>query len=122
MLSLLYIIDGGISMDNRDMDLILEFKKRLSSDLTNRIKRFIIFGSRAQGKAMEDSDLDVLALVDEKSPELEKRLEDIAYQIMWDNDFKPIISLKVLSEAQFYNSINRGFSFYRHVEKEGISV
>jgi len=109
-------------MDDRDMDLILEFKKRLSSDLANRIKRFIIFGSRAQGKAMEDSDLDVIALVDEKSPELEKRLEDIAYQIMWDNDFKPIISLKVLSEAQFYNSINRGFSFYRHVEKEGISV
>jgi len=48
-------------MDDRDMDLILEFKRRLSSDLANRIKRFIIFGSRAQGKAMEDSNLDVLA-------------------------------------------------------------
>ncbi|MEW6601542.1 MAG: nucleotidyltransferase domain-containing protein [Nitrospirota bacterium] len=109
-------------MNDRDRNLILEFKKRLPSDLANRMKRFIIFGSRVKGEASEDSDLDVIALVDEKSPELEKRLEDIAYQIMWDHDFKPIISLKVLSETQFYISLNRGFSFYRHVEKEGVSV
>jgi len=109
-------------MDDSDRNLMLEFRRRLPSDLANRIKRFIIFGSRAKGEAVEDSDLDVIALVDKKSSEIEKCLEDIAYQVMWDHDFKPIISLKVLSEGQFYNSLDRGFSFYRHVEKEGVSV
>ncbi len=109
-------------MDKRDKELILEFKKRLPSELERHLKRLIIFGSRVRGEAVEESDIDVIALVDEKIPEIEKQLEDIAYQIMWDHDFKPIISLKVLSEAQFYNALNRGFSFYRHVEKEGVSV
>lgn len=109
-------------MDDRDRALILDIKRRLSSDLEGHVKRLIVFGSRAKGEAAEDSDLDVIALVDEKNPEIEKGLEDIAYQIMWDHDFRPIISLKVLSEAQFYNALDRGFSFYRHVEKEGVSV
>jgi predicted nucleotidyltransferase len=109
-------------MDDRDRKLIFEFKKRLSSDLAAQIKRLIVFGSRARGKAAEDSDLDVIALVDSRTSEIEKSLADIVYQVMWDNDFKPIISLKVISESQFYNALNRGFSFYRHVEKEGVSV
>ena len=109
-------------MDDKDKDLMLEFRKRLSSDLANHITRLIVFGSRAKGEVAEDSDLDVIALVDEKNPEIEKGLEDIAYQIMWDHDFRPIISLKVLSEAQFSDALRRGFSFYRHVEKEGVLV
>lgn len=109
-------------MDDSDRALILEFRRKLSPDLANCIKRLIVFGSRVKGEAAEDSDLDVIALVDEKKPELEKRLEDTAYQVMWDHDFKPVISLKVLSESQFYNSLGKGFSFYMHVEKEGVSV
>ena len=41
---------------------------------------------------------------------------------MWDYDFKPVISLKVFSEARFRSSTEKGMSFYRHVEKEGIPI
>lgn len=109
-------------MNERDKALILEFKKRLPSELEKHLKRLIVFGSRVRGEASEESDLDVIALVDEKTPEVEKKLEDIVYQVMWDHDFKPIISLKVFSESHFYSAFNRGFSFYHHVEKEGIAV
>lgn len=107
-------------MDERDRALIEEFKKRLPAKVARHLRKIIIFGSRARGEATEDSDLDVIALVDEKTPEIEKHLEDAAYQVMWDHDFKPIISLKVFAESQFYNAVNRGFSFYRHIEKEGV--
>ncbi|MBI4680538.1 MAG: nucleotidyltransferase domain-containing protein [Nitrospirae bacterium] len=109
-------------MNENDKAIILEFKKRLSDDILKYIKKIIVFGSRIKGEATEDSDLDVIALVDEKTPEVEKSLEDVAYQIMWDHDFKPIISLKVFSESQFYDALNRGFSFYRHVQQEGVAV
>ncbi len=95
-------------MNDRDRELLLEFKKRLPSDLSNQIKRLIVFGSRVKGEAQEESDLDVIALVNEKTPEIENLLSDIVYQVMWDYDFKPIISLKVFSESQFYNALNRG--------------
>jgi len=109
-------------MDDKDKLLILEFKKRLPPDAERHLRRIIVFGSRARGGAREDSDLDVAVLVDGKTPELEKTLDDVAYGIMWDNDFKPIISLKVFSETEFHDAAKRGFSFYRHVEKEGISL
>jgi predicted nucleotidyltransferase len=109
-------------MNEKDKALILEFKKNLPPELKGHLKRLIVFGSKVRRDAAEESDLDVIALVDEKTPEVEKNLEDIAYQVMWDHDFKPIISLKVFSESRFYDAFNRGFSFYRHVEKEGVAV
>lgn len=109
-------------MDKDDRELILEFKRRVSLDINRHLKRLIVFGSRVKGEAMEDSDLDVIVLVDDKTPELEKELDDIVYQVMWDHNFKPIISLKVLAESQFNDALNRGFSFYKHVEKEGVAV
>ena len=109
-------------MRKQDKIIIQELKRRLSADLQKRVMKFIIYGSRAKGIAAEDSDLDLVALVDEKTPEIESALDDLAYGVMWDYDFKPIISLKVFSEARFRSSTEKGMSFYRHVEKEGIPV
>ena len=80
----------------------------------------ILFGSRARGHAPEDSDLDLVALVDDKTPELEQAIDDVAYSVMWDHDFKPTISLKVFAEDRFNNAVARGYSFYRNVMREGI--
>lgn len=109
-------------MKERDKELILEFKRRLPIELERHLRKLIVFGSRVKGEATEDSDLDIIVLVDEKTSEIEKKLEDIAYQVMWDHDFKPMISLKVVEKSQYYNALNKGFSFYRHIEKEGVSV
>ncbi|ODS33998.1 MAG: Nucleotidyltransferase domain protein [Candidatus Scalindua rubra] len=109
-------------MNEKDRELILKFKNRLPSDVKGHLRQIIVFGSRVKGEAKEDSDIDVIALVDKKTPEIERKLEDVAYQVMWDHDFKPIISLKVFAELQFNNAIKKGFSFYEHVQKEGFSV
>jgi predicted nucleotidyltransferase len=107
-------------MGELDKALIEELKQRLPADVLLHIRRMIMYGSRASGDAAEDSDLDLVALVDEKTPELEQLIDDIAYQVMWDHDFKPIISLKVFSEKNYRESLAKGFSFYRNLEREGI--
>jgi len=109
-------------MNERDRQIVFDLKNRLTNDVLKHLKKLVLFGSRARGEETGDSDLDLLALVDEKNSEIEKRLEDITYQVMWDNDFYPVISLKVLSESQFLTALNKGYSFYRHIEKEGITV
>jgi len=109
-------------MNAKDRELILDFKKRLPPETSSHLRRIVIFGSRARGQVSEDSDLDLLVLVDEKTPEIEKELEDIAYDVMWDNDFKPIISLKVFSDLQYKNALNKDLSYYRNIEREGITL
>ena len=109
-------------MEERDRNLVLEFKKRLPSDVIAHIRKVIDFGSRVRGQGEEDSDLDLLILVDRKTPELERKIEDIAYQVMWDHDFKPIISDKVFTEDSYRSFLSEGFSFYKNIEREGVSL
>jgi predicted nucleotidyltransferase len=109
-------------MEERDRNLVSEFKKRLPIDVMAHIRKVIAFGSRVRGQGEEDSDLDLLILIDRKTPELESKIEDIAYQVMWDHDFKPIISIRVFTEANYFNSLKEGFSFYKTIEREGITL
>jgi hypothetical protein len=64
----------------------------------------------------------VVALVDGKTAAIEKELEETACGVMWDHDSKPIISLKVLDESRYGTALQKGYSFYRHVEQEGVAV
>lgn len=109
-------------MSNKDKQIVMEFKKRLGTDLLSHVQGIILFGSRARGDAAPDSDLDLAVLVDKKKPELEKSLEETTYQLMWDHDFDPVISLKVFEKSHFDLALQKGFSFYRHVAGEGISI
>ena len=109
-------------MGELDRALIEELRQRLPVEALRHIRQMIMYGSRARGDASEDSDLDLVALVDIKTDELERLLDDTAYNLMWDHDFKPIISLKVFSEEKFVHAANQGRSFYRNVQKEGIVI
>jgi predicted nucleotidyltransferase len=109
-------------MGEQDRALIEEFKRRLPIEIAQHIKHMIMYGSRARGDAGPDSDLDLVALVDENSAALEQRLDEIAYNLMWDHDFKPIISLKVFTEERFRSAAAKGYSYYRTIEREGITI
>ncbi|MFZ2088758.1 MAG: nucleotidyltransferase domain-containing protein [Desulfobaccales bacterium] len=105
-----------------DIDIVAELKKRLQEAAGERLQAVIIFGSRAWGQAGPDSDLDVAVIVQDCTPELEAALHEAAYQVMWDHDFTPIIALKVFDADNFATYQEKGFSFYRKVAQEGISL
>ncbi len=109
-------------MTERDRLIVSEFKSKLSGDTLARLRRVIVYGSRVRDNAPEDSDLDLMVLVDEVVPGLEESFDEAAYSVMWEHDFKPIISLKVFTEARYRNALARGYSFYRNVEREGIAA
>ena len=109
-------------MEKKDRQIVEELKRRLPPDVKPHMRKLIVFGSRSTGRATEDSDLDIIALVDERTPSIESALDDIAYAVMWDHDFKPIISLKVFAVGRFHSAARKGYSFYRNVEREGIKL
>ena len=109
-------------MNPRDESIVSELKRRIPNDILTHFRKIIVFGSRVKGQQLEDSDLDIVALIDQKNSVLEKKMEDIIYQVMWDYDFKPIISIKIFVEKQFQERFKRGFSFYKHVVNEGLAI
>ena len=109
-------------MDQKDQTIISELKNRIPDNVKDHICKVIAFGSRVRDNGKDDSDLDLLILLDRKTPELLHIIEDIAYQVMWDYDFRPIISIKLFTEANFNKCLAEGFSFYKNIEREGISL
>jgi predicted nucleotidyltransferase len=102
---------------------IVHILKHLLADLArDRLEAVIVFGSQAWGGATPESDLDIAVLVRECTPELEAALLEAAYQIMWDHDFIPLISLRVFDADSFATYREKGFSFYRKIAQEGLSL
>ena len=109
-------------MNQADENIVNTFRNLLPEDARRSLKKLIIFGSRARGEATPNSDLDLAAIVESRNTALEHALDDAAYEVMWAHDFNPMISLKVFDEKQFNDALNRGFSFYKHIEKDGIQA
>ncbi len=102
--------------------LVRTLKKRLEEVAGEKLQAIIVYGSRAWGHPDPDSDLDVAAIVRDCTSQLEVALLEAAYQIMWDHDFTPLISLKVFDAGSFAAYREKGFSFYRKVAEEGIAL
>jgi len=101
-------------------DLVQALKKRLTAVAGDGLQAIIVYGSRAWGRPESDSDLDVAVLVQDRTPQLEEALLEAAYQVMWNHEFTPLISLKVFDAGSFATYQEQGFSFYRKVAEEGI--
>ena len=109
-------------MTGRDRQIAARLKEELFKAGGDAILRVLCFGSRAQGRARRDSDLDVAVIVQTRTQTLQARLDDAAYQVMWDYDFSPIISLKVFGNEEFAQALRQGFAFYRNLNAEGMEL
>jgi len=58
-----------------------EFAGQLTSRLSGRLYRVVLFGSVAKGTADVDSDVDVLVVVDRVSGDVEKIVAETAFQV-----------------------------------------
>ncbi len=93
---------------------LLLIKKKLS------IHRVELFGSRARGDADPDSDMDVLAIVDDITPELEDYISECA----WEAGFKHGIVLVpvVFTRDEWENGLERYSLLAEAIRAEGIQL
>ena len=106
----------------------MTFKEsNIAQMISNRIKNkdpkaeIILFGSHARGDAKEDSDWDVLILIDQNknSRSIEKKYRDEMFELELEIG-KPI-STFVFSKSDW----NTKYSFttlYRNIKKEGVRL
>lgn len=104
----------------RNIKIILE---ELQSELQNfyktRFNKIILYGSYARGEATEDSDIDVVAVIEGIEDPMKElgKLSDIISQISLKYD--TLISLYPISSEDFKN---RYSPMLLNVRKEGISL
>ena len=106
-------------MDPKVKRLVDQVKAYLHERYGAGIKRVILYGSHARGEATEDSDVDVLVLVDQSlnPSEVEDSLRDLLYDIILDEG--ELVSVIAVSEERFENYDS---PLMLNVRKEGITA
>ena len=103
-----------------------EIDSRIALELRTRLKEIVpildlrIFGSRAEGTAREDSDLDVFIKVAELDRSLREKIHDLAWEIGFE--YNRVIATFVVTEAQMEKEAVGASPLLTKVFEEGIAV
>lgn len=100
---------------------MIEAIKKVAAEVLPQGSDLILFGSRARGDAQEDSDWDLLILLDNDAPPSFMDLGRYAQSFMslgWENgvEVNPII----FTQDQWFSQ--KHSLFYHNVEEEGIRL
>lgn len=103
-----------------DLKKILpELKAALERRYGDRLVKLVLFGSHARGEATEDSDIDVLAVVENLADGPRERFEVSAIAADVSCDYDTLVNL-VLTSARDYDSRNTPLLI--NVRREGVDV
>lgn len=99
---------------------LIEFKQELYRKFPNRVKKIILYGSRARGESKPDSDIDVLIIADDDDLKLAEKIGDISWTIQFKYGFKFFLSEMLYGEKAFKRDQNH--LFIRNVNHDGIEL
>jgi len=101
------------------IDIVKEFKELLKSVHKDNLHAVILYGSMARGDFDDESDIDVLVVLDDISDYLNEL--DKTFQIQYELGMKyDVIISCVLAKSRDYES--RFDPFFLNIHQEGISV
>lgn len=100
-------------------DLLQRFRDELGLALGDNLDQVILYGSRARGDEEPDSDLDVLIVLRDSDRSERETIHRIAYQLMWDRGFEPLISLNIIDHEHYLLLREAGSSYLGNILLEG---
>jgi len=95
-----------------------ELKRRLVSELGDRIDSIILYGSVARNEAREESDIDILVITKDRDIKIYDKISKIRTDIDLDNN--TLTSLVSLSRRELERYIKLGSPFIESVIEEGV--
>jgi predicted nucleotidyltransferase len=99
-----------------DRQIVREFQRRLMAIVP--VLDLRVFGSRARGDATPDSDLDVFIELEESTPDLRRRISEIAWEVGFEMD--RVISTVVTTRADLEQGAMGANPLVLNVEREGV--
>jgi predicted nucleotidyltransferase len=113
-----------LSMPNNIIQLLREYRDELEKVTDNHIKKVILFGSYARGDFHDNSDIDVMVLVDleECTPQTklyEDKIYDVTYDFNWKYDTEIMPIVKNIQQFDYWKN---AYLFYQNVDTEGVLI
>lgn len=106
------------ALQPEELRAVEEFKRRLLAELPGQVKGLILFGSKARGDAHPASDIDLLVIVDHKTPEVDHVISEITADILLEQRID--VSALDFTTNQIAELAAIGTPFIRNVAEEGV--
>lgn len=104
------------TISNLLQDYVVEIKKIYGTHL----KQVILYGSYARGDFNEDSDVDIMLLVDLPEEKLNSFSDELSELVFEYNVTYGIWFMPIVKNIEHFKYWRQAYPFYSNVEKEGI--
>ncbi len=105
-----------LSIDDRQVAQTLKSRVRKIAP----VRSVRVYGSRARGDAVPDSDLDVYIELERITPAMRQQISEIAWEIGFAEDI--VISTFVVTRDQLENGLMGASPIIANVMREGVSI
>ena len=105
-------------LETETSSVLAAIKQRLYEALGDKVRQIILFGSRSRGDAEEDSDYDILLLVDRWTRTLEDRVDDIAYEML--DHYGAVVTIFVFEMKTYEQEIHE--PLFCNIRREGVML
>jgi predicted nucleotidyltransferase len=112
--------DSFDMLTTQEKKSIQTFLQRLYHSYGNIIQQTILFGSKARGDSVPDSDIDILLIVSEENWPLRDAISRIAAQESLAHDV--LIGPRVIGLERWQRMAQDQFAFYENVSREGLRL
>lgn len=109
-------------MTDEMKNLILQYVDSVQKIYGTHLKQVILYGSYARGDFTEDSDVDLMILVDlneEEAGRFSDELSELGFEYNVGHD---IWMMPVVKNIQNFFKWSAAYPFYRNIKEEGVSL
>lgn len=103
-------------------DVLRIFAEEAKEIYGSKLEGIILYGSCARGDFSDDSDIDVLILLNVSPKDISaqrSKIEDVTDHLGWDYD---VVLAPVFQSADVYRKYAPVSVFYQNVQKEGVRI
>jgi len=104
----------------RVAETVAEYRSRLEAEMPSRVRRVTVFGSVARMQANEDSDVDVLVVIEPLAPRERARAIDLGTEVGLERGL--VIEPLVLSSEEWQALVDRRRALAEEISREGIDA
>lgn len=94
------------------------FASAVRGRLGDRIRRIVLFGSRARGEARDDSDYDILVIVDRRTPDIRQTILEIEAGLM--DQYGALVATILRTETEWHRA--QGLPLAQNIAVEGVTL